>query len=142
VIPAHVTTPRDVPRPRRRDIVTHHALLPDSDVVNVGDELQVKVVGVDRRRGRVDLSIKDLLPPDPDAPRPSGTEQAVSAGGDDWLHEEAFVTPFELAFQEAGKSTDRRRDKRNKKAQTWDYEEEDDVIQRTIAHHRKNKGDY
>ena len=29
---AHVTTPRTVPRPRRRDIVTHHAFLPDTDV--------------------------------------------------------------------------------------------------------------
>ena len=112
------------------------------DVVNVGDELQVKVVGVDRRRGRVDLSIKDLLPPEPNAPAQSVAAQVMPAGGDDWMHDEAFVTPFELAFQEAGKSSDRRREKRNKKAQTWDYEEEEDVIQRTIAHHRKNKGDY
>jgi small subunit ribosomal protein S1 len=112
------------------------------DVVNVGDEIQVKVVGVDRRRGRVDLSIKDLLPPEPDAPMPSVTEQVGPAGGDDWLQDEAFVTPFELAFQEAGKNSDRRREKRNKKVNTWDYDDEEDVIQRTIAHHRKNKGDY
>ncbi len=111
------------------------------DVVNVGDEVQVKVVGVDRRRGRVDLSIKDLLPPEPDAPMPRATEQAGPVG-DDWLQDEAFVTPFELAFQEAGKNSDRRREKRSKKVNTWDYEEEEDVIQRTIAHHRKNKGDY
>lgn len=111
------------------------------DVVKVGDELQVKVVGVDRRRGRVDLSIKDLLPPEPDAPMSAVMEQAGPVG-DDWMQDEAFVTPFELAFQEAGKSSDRRREKRNKKVNTWDYEEEEDVIQRTIAHHRKNKGDY
>ena len=29
------------------------------DVVNVGDEIQVQVVGVDRRRGRIDLSMKE-----------------------------------------------------------------------------------
>lgn len=28
----HVTTPRELPRPRRRDIVTHHAQLPATDV--------------------------------------------------------------------------------------------------------------
>jgi very-short-patch-repair endonuclease len=28
----HVTTPREIPRPRRRDIVTHHAFLPGTDV--------------------------------------------------------------------------------------------------------------
>ena len=33
---AHVTTPREVPRPRRRDIVTHHAVLPHEDVVECG----------------------------------------------------------------------------------------------------------
>ena len=33
----HVTSPRDVPRPRRRDITTHHAQLPESDVCRVGD---------------------------------------------------------------------------------------------------------
>lgn len=32
----HVVTPRDVPRPRRRDIVTHHAFLPESHVCIVG----------------------------------------------------------------------------------------------------------
>jgi len=31
-LPVHATTPRGVPRPRRRDIVTHHAQLPDADV--------------------------------------------------------------------------------------------------------------
>lgn len=37
ILPAHVTTPREVPRPRRRDIVTHHSGLPESDVVAVGE---------------------------------------------------------------------------------------------------------
>lgn len=32
----HVTTPRDVPRPRRRDITTHHAELPAEDVRELG----------------------------------------------------------------------------------------------------------
>jgi transcriptional accessory protein Tex/SPT6 len=112
------------------------------DVVKIGDELQVKVVGIDRRRGRVDLSIKDLLPPEPDAPVAAIADVAAPAGEDGWLQDEAFITPFELAFQEAGKNNDRRREKRSKKSRTWDYDEEDDVIQRTIAHHRKNRGDY
>ena len=112
------------------------------DVVKVGDELQVKVVGIDRRRGRVDLSIKDLLPSEPEASVVAAQETV--AVGDAWMQEDIFVSPFELAFQEANQDNDRRRDRndRKKKARTWDYEEEDDVIQRTIAHHRKNKGDY
>lgn len=111
------------------------------DVVKVGDELQVKVVGIDRRRGRVDLSIKDLLPaaPETQAPVP---EVAGPSDGSDWGQEDDFISPFELALQEANKSGERRRDRNRKKSRSWEYEEEDDLIQRTIAHHRKSKGDY
>ena len=35
-IPAHVTAPRTTPRPRRRDLITHHALLPPSHVMQLG----------------------------------------------------------------------------------------------------------
>lgn len=110
------------------------------DVVKVGDEMQVQIVGIDRRRGRVDLSIKDLLP----APEAQAVPQAVPVAMPDGaiLASEEFVSPFELAFQEAQKSDDRRRERR-KKARVWDFEEEEeDVIQRTIAHHRKSKGGY
>ena len=110
------------------------------DVVKVGDEMQVQIVGIDRRRGRVDLSIKDLLP----APKAQAVPQAVPVAMPDGaiLASEEFVSPFELAFQEAQKSDDRRRERR-KKARVWDFEEEEeDVIQRTIAHHRKSKGGY
>jgi ribosomal protein S1 len=115
------------------------------DVVKVGDELQVKVLGIDRRRGRVDLSIKELLPPPAAAPASSTQARFEAEMDDSWLKEEDFVSPFELAFQEANKDNDRRRERverGKKKVRTWEYDEEEDVIQRTIAHHRKSKGDY
>jgi hypothetical protein len=34
-LPAHVTTPRQIPRPRRRDIVTHHAWLPPEHTLEI-----------------------------------------------------------------------------------------------------------
>ena len=40
------------------------------DVVNVGDEIQVQIVGIDRRRGRIDLSMKELLPEPEHVPAP------------------------------------------------------------------------
>ena len=112
------------------------------DVVNIGDEIQVQVVGVDRRRGRVDLSMKELLPP---APEPAAPAQAQSvaqvAAAEPIAAEVPFVSPFELAFQEANEGSERRRE-RKKKARTWEVEEdeEEDLILRTIAHHRKSKG--
>ena len=52
-----------------------------------------------------------------------------------------FVSPFEVALQEANQGEERRRE-RKKKVRAWDeYEEEEDLIQRTIAHHRKSKGE-
>jgi hypothetical protein len=98
---------------------------------------------VDHRRGRVDLSIKELIPP------PQSIESQVSEipealdiaiSGD---AEESFISQFELAFQEArGNSDDRRRDRR-KKSRSYEYEEEEeDIISRTFAHHRKSKGGY
>jgi small subunit ribosomal protein S1 len=113
------------------------------DVVKVGDEMQVQVVGVDRRRGRVDLSIKELIPP-PQAAGPQVREipELLDADvpGD---AEESFISPFELALQEArGSSDDRRRDRR-KKSRTYGYDDdEEDIISRTFAHHRKSKGGY
>ncbi len=112
------------------------------DVVKVGDEIQVQVAGIDRRRGRIDLSIKDLLPATQEAPAPSVEEirQGVAPAPPE---EPEFISPFELAFQEAasGEQSERRRDRR-KKERTWrnDSDEEEDIIARTIAHHRKSKG--
>jgi ribosomal protein S1 len=113
------------------------------DVVKVGDEIPVQVVGIDRRRGRVDLSMKELLPPAPEPAAPTAAAPVAREGGvvaatsDD----DGFISPFELAFQEANQGTDRRRERR-KKSRPWevDEDEEEDLILRTIAHHRKSKG--
>lgn len=111
------------------------------DVLKVGDDLQVQIVGIDRRRGRIDLSIKELLPPEPEPALPevvpiSAQEEPVMAAV-----EEEFLSPFELAFQQANQGGDRRRERR-KKARLWEPEEdeEEDLISRTIEHHRRSKG--
>lgn len=118
------------------------------DVVKVGDELDVQIVGIDRRRGRVDLSIKELLPPAPEmaeapATQPRGQQQRVAEEPEMMVVEEDFLSPFEAALQQAkgGDNTRRERDKR-KKQRPWEVEEddEDDLIRRTIAHHKKSKG--
>ncbi len=113
------------------------------DVVKVGDEIQVQIIGIDRRRGRIDLSMKELLPPEPpkaavQAPQqPEEPEEPPAALADD----EEFISPFELAFQQANQRSERRRERR-KKSRVWEMEEDEDedLIRRTIAHHRKSKG--
>ena len=112
------------------------------DVVQMGDELQVQIVGLDQRRGRVDLSRKSLLPPPAESAAPVMARTVAPAGAPEPAVEEiVFVSPFEVALQEANQGEERRRE-RKKKVRAWDeYEEEEDLIQRTIAHHRKSKGE-
>lgn len=114
-----------------------------ADVVQVGQDLQVQVVGLDRRRGRIDLSIKELLPKPAEQPvvaaaapivAPVPAEEAFP------VSEDAFVSPFELALQEASDGRRNQRRDRRKKSRSWEfYEDEDDIIERTLAHHRKNQ---
>lgn len=112
------------------------------DVVRMGEEIRVQVMAVDRQRRRVDLSIKALLsPPDQDATHAIGTlrpQDEELASPDDQVE---FISPFELAFQEANRADDRRRERRKKdRIPEVEDDEDDDLIRRTIAHHRKSKG--
>jgi small subunit ribosomal protein S1 len=114
------------------------------DVVKMGEELQVQIVGLDQRRGRVDLSRKSLLPPPAESEAPKMSRMMMAEAPEDpsvpAVEEIVFTSPFELALQEANQGEERRRE-RKKKVRGWDeFEEEDDLIQRTIAHHRKSKG--
>jgi small subunit ribosomal protein S1 len=98
-----------------------------SDVVSVGDEVKVRVLEVDSRRGRISLSMKDL----------PGDDQG-------WQEDEMeeLPTAMELALREAmeeqgidlptGKE-DRRRRKPKSKRRRY---EQDDIIERTLRDHR------
>ena len=111
------------------------------DVLKIGDDIQVQIVGIDQRRGRVDLSIKELLPPEPEPVAVAPAASKEPAGAEAAAVAEEFVSPFELAFQQANQATDRRRERR-KKSRLWEPEEdeEEDLISRTIEHHRRSKG--
>ncbi|MFN2183078.1 MAG: S1 RNA-binding domain-containing protein, partial [Anaerolineae bacterium] len=98
-----------------------------SEIVSVGDQVQVRVLEVDPRRGRISLSMKDL---------PT----------DEYLldeEEEELPTAMELALREAmevqgvdlpsGKDRGRRRRKKSKR----DYDAmQDEIISRTLATHK------
>ncbi len=110
------------------------------DVVKVGDEIQVQVVGIDRRRGRIDLSMKELLPAAEQVPT-AEAPVALAENVVEFAPEEDFVSPFETAFREASRRerSEKRRD-RQKKVRPWEIEEDDeeDIIARTLAHRKKS----
>ena len=108
------------------------------DVVNVGDEVQVQVVGIDRRRGRIDLSMKELLPEETAAPVDTEPAEAIV-----FDTQEEFVSPFEMAFREATRrERSEKRRERHKKPRPWEYDEdeEEDVVMRTLAHRKNRNG--
>jgi ribosomal protein S1 len=97
-----------------------------SEIVSVGDEVQVRIVDVDPRRGRISLSMKDLPM-------------------DDYVVDdeaEEIPTAMELALREAMDeqgvelpSSRRSRRRKNKSKRRYD-ELQDDIIERTLRDHQ------
>jgi ribosomal protein S1 len=97
-----------------------------SEIVSVGDEVQVRIVDVDPRRGRISLSMKDLPM-------------------DDYVVDdeaEEIPTAMELALREAMDEQgvelpSSRRSRRRKKKSKRRYDDiQDDIIERTLRDHQ------
>lgn len=84
------------------------------DVVSIGDEVDVRVLKVDRRKRQIDLSMKT---------------SSVEALEEVMPDEENIPTAMELALRRAQKRADGRKPTRKKRK---DYSAQDDVINRTL----------
>jgi len=102
-----------------------------SEILTVGDEVQVRVLEVDPRRGRISLSMKDL---------PSDQYQIVVE------EQEELPTAMELALREAmdaegvdfpyDRDRDNRRRKKGKRDRDRDRDRiQDEIIARTLRSH-------
>jgi len=102
-----------------------------SDMVQEGQEVQVEVIKVNRRRGQIDLSMKNLLPePEPEAP-----EEPMEADEPEMdleAEEEKVLSPFELALLKAQEKRNKRKEKKRKKKSWFEEDEEDEIIRRTL----------
>jgi small subunit ribosomal protein S1 len=97
-----------------------------SEIVSVGDEVQVRVLEVDPRRGRISLSMKDLP-----------TDEYVTDE-----EEEELPTAMELALraamEEEGVELPHKQDRRRKKKSRRKYDPmRDEIISRTLATHNE-----
>jgi len=88
-----------------------------SDVVKVGDKVEVRVLNLNRKKHQIDLSMK--------APEEEIEEVLEPA--------EAIPTPMELAFRRAQKQA--QKDRKGKKDKQSRYDQ-DDIISRTLRSHR------
>jgi predicted RNA-binding protein with RPS1 domain len=98
-----------------------------SDVVSVDDEIEVKVIGINRRKKQIDLSVKALEEPT--------TAQVV----EDEDTNDPLPTAMELALRQAmedsgmqlpSRKSNKRRGKKNKRRQ-----EREDIFARTLQQH-------
>lgn len=90
-----------------------------NDVVNVGDEVEVRVIKLNKKNRQIDLSMKtpveeieEILQPDEDIP-----------------------TMMELAFRRAQDDADKD-SKKSKKQRDRDRRRQDDIISRTLRNHQ------
>jgi small subunit ribosomal protein S1 len=96
-----------------------------SDILTVGDVVQVKVLEIDRKKRRVALSMKE--PP-------------VEIGAEE-EEEDALPTTMELAFKQAMARQEGKRQlaKRKETTRSVGGSEQDDIITRTLRTHRESE---
>ncbi len=106
------------------------------DVVKTGEEIDVRIITVDRRRRRIDLSLKGLRD-EPEMEAPVAVQEAEpEATATDTFADVEVLSPMELAFKRAMQAEgveldvkDNRRNKRNRKGNRSMQEE---IISRTL----------
>src|SRR5690606_27848533 len=109
------------------------------DVVQVGEELEARVIELSRRRGRVDLSLKGLRP-EPEAAQPvaeAAPEPEEAEEYDDQFEDIEVLSPMELAFKRAMEAegmelkSSRKKGKRGRRGSARSIQ--DEIIERTLS---------
>lgn len=109
-----------------REMSTEYVEHP-SELVNVGGEIEVRILKVDRRRRRIDLTMMGLEPEVTEE-----TEETV----DEEAEEETSQTAMELALQRAYADQDEKPEEPHEKVKL-DFSERQEIMARTIEQHSK-----
>lgn len=110
--------------------LSHDYVKQPSEVVNVGDEVEVQILGFSRRKRRIDLSMKALQ----DKPEDEASSYSVASQADIDDFEEAedeMPTAMAIAWQQAMGKDDRRR-RGNKKSRRNRRDDQEDIYSRTL----------
>ena len=124
--------------------ISHDYVKQPSEVLSVGDEVQVEVLGFSKRKRRIDLSIKNLLEK-PEIQRAAEQSYSVPAIADTYEEEEIddMQTAMEFALRQAmgddsidAISTTRYKKGRSKKKKNRRRRyDQDDLLERTLGYH-------
>lgn len=122
--------------------LSHEYVKQPSEVVKVGDEVQVQVLGYSKRKRRIDLSMKALM----EKPEEAATQQKTAAvrdnGGsrftdyDEEEEDDAMPTAMEIALREAmGEEAPPRRKKDSRKKRRRSEKlrsKQEEILNRTL----------
>lgn len=92
-----------------------------SELVKIGDEIEVRILKLDRKKRRIDLTIA------------SETDDTLEVTDDDEEELEPTQTAMEIALQRAQSPQERKR--RHKKQQSFDLSEREDILASTLKKH-------
>ncbi len=113
-----------------REMSTEYVEHP-SELVSVGAEIDVRILKVDRRRRRIDLTMMGLEPETVEEP-----EETVDEDEEEKAEEETSQTSMELALQRAYADQDEKPEEARTKEQQ-DFSERQEIMTRTIEQHSK-----
>ncbi len=125
--------------------ISHDYVKNPSEVLKEGDEVEAKILDVDRRKKQIRLSIKATLPkpeevlaevnkPEPHKDRAKGNKKAKKQENpvEDPEIRELELTAFQIAFQDAQERAHKRT--KNKKTKGSASQEQEDILNRTLEH--------
>lgn len=97
-----------------------------SEIVKVGDEIEVRILKLDRQKRRIDLTMAD-------------TEAKIEAEAMEAMQEDPPQTAMEIALQRADRQRTPR--KRRERRQPPEIAEREDILLRTLELHAKRERD-
>lgn len=126
--------------------ITHDYIKTPNDVVKEGDEVEVKVLNVNRQKKQIKLSMKALEEPPvkvvkvkEEKPARSGKEATKAAPADEEPKEPPVPTAMEIAFREAMERSNEREDEAVAKTKKGisNQDEMEKILSRTLETRRK-----
>jgi ribosomal protein S1 len=120
--------------------ISHNYVKNPSEVLKVGDEVEAKILDVDRRKKQIRLSIKAALPKpevvlaEVSKPEPRKGRAKKSKKQEEFVEEqeskEPELTAFQIAFQKAEERASKRTKTRKTKTDTT--QEQEEIFNRTL----------
>jgi ribosomal protein S1 len=120
--------------------ISHEYVKNPSEVLKVGDEVEAKILDVDRRKKQIRLSIKAALPepeeliPEEVKPEPRKGRAKKSKKQEEYIEEQGSTEPELTAFQIAFQKAEERASKRTKvkKTKVDTTREQEEIFNRTL----------